>query len=77
MQELLDVAIEDVISAHLPRFLSELHVEALLFGNITAEEAQQLGRQVHKLLGGSTMSSAARIKDRTRMLPAGVVLFQR
>eukprot|EP00887_Chlorella_sp_A99_P000580 scaffold17.g580.t1 len=64
LPELAAATLEDV-RAFLPSLLAELHVEALLHGNITRAEARQLVRQVHATLGGSRLAADARPADQT------------
>ena len=65
------------VQAFLPSLLSILHIEALLHGNITAEEARRLAWQVHEVLGGSTLGADQRLVDRTVQLPKGTAFVHR
>lgn len=51
--------------------LQQLHVEALVEGNLTQEEASQLLRDVVGLLKAAPLSAAARPVDQIAQLPEG------
>lgn len=63
--------------AFLPVLLAELHVEALLHGNITRQEAEALATAVLQALPGATMHAAARPQDRCIALQPGVSYLHR
>ena len=75
-QEMEQLSRED-LAAFLPRLLADLHVEALLHGNIRAADAEQLARQVHSALGGSSLAAEARPVECSLELPAGGSLLHR
>ncbi|KAL4440115.1 hypothetical protein ABPG75_003116 [Micractinium tetrahymenae] len=65
------------VQSFLPTMLSELHIEALLHGNITAQEAEALAQQLHSALGGSQLAADARPPERCVQLPKGCNMLHR
>ena len=73
----LEGLVSDDVSAFLPVLLSGLHIEVLLHGNIAAAEAEQLARQLHTTLGGTSLAADARPVERCRQLPKGCSMLNR
>ncbi len=63
--------------AHLQRLLARVHVEALLFGNLTAEDAAALADGVCAALPGEPMPAAERPLEEVAALPEGSSLLVR
>ena len=61
----------------LPGLLSEVCLEGLLHGNMTSQEALNLGRQVQTSLGSTALAADSRPSDRVLQLPSGQCLCHR
>jgi secreted Zn-dependent insulinase-like peptidase len=65
------------VESFLPSLLRSLHVEALLHGNIAAQEAAELARKLHATLGQPLVAADARPAERCVQLPKGCNLLHR
>ena len=69
-----DTAPEDHLlglQAHLERLLACVHVEALMQGNLSAEEAVELAGAVRKVLPGEPLLADERAVEEVAALPEG------
>ena len=80
LQELEGLCCEDV-QRYLPAFLSSLHIEALVHGNVLAQGALELGLGVRGALlgaaGAQPLAADARPVDRCLQLPRPCSLLHR
>lgn len=59
------------LQAHLERLLARVHVEALMQGNLSAEEAVALAGAVRKTLPGEPLLADERAVEEVAALPDG------
>ncbi|KAI8967298.1 Metalloenzyme, LuxS/M16 peptidase-like protein [Mycotypha africana] len=70
LQELESITAED-IQAFYPTVLAQLHVEALVHGNVVKEEAQRMLRQVIAILQPKPLLPHQRVRHHSLLLPHG------
>ncbi|KAK9820983.1 hypothetical protein WJX81_000873 [Elliptochloris bilobata] len=67
----------DALRAHLERLLARVHVEALVQGNLCADEARALAHAVRGALPGAPLLSSERPVEEVAALPDGSALLLR
>jgi insulysin len=71
---ILGIQAEDV-QAFIPELLSNLHIETLIHGNATKEDALKLTRIVEENLGAKPLDFESVEGTRSLLLPTGTFIF--